>query len=154
MPPAQNFNARADAVAIALRALELDGDPVAGVLGNVVDQRALGAEIHQERVDLAVVVVVGKAGAARRGAHAEHRAGLARNIFEMPFAHAAEQRVLLRDEVNEAAVKDEDVGIAVVVVVVNAGSPAHVLRVGLRDAVGRAHVFEALLCPWLCSRRL
>src|SRR5215469_13586625 len=63
----------------------------------------------------------------------------------MPASHTAKKRVLLRDEVNEAAVKDEDVGMAVVVVVVDAGAPADVLRVGLRDAIGGADVLKALL---------
>ena len=64
-----------------------------------MDQRSLTAEVDDERIDFAVVIVVGEAGAARGGAHAEHGARLARDVFKMPFSHAAEQGVLLRDQV-------------------------------------------------------
>ena len=117
-------------------------------------QRALGAEVHQERVHLAVVVVVGKAGAAGHRALCSDRTGIARNIAETVVAKAPKECVLLRDEVNEAAMEDEDVEQAVIVEVVDAGSPTHVLRVGLRDAVGRADIVEAESCPVFRSRRL
>ena len=119
-----------------------------------MQQRAFRAEIHQERVDLAVVVVVGKAGAARDCARAQHRTGIARDIFETVVAQAAKERVFLRDEVNETAMEDEDVEQAVVVEVVDAGSPADILRVGLRDAVGRADVVEGQLALCSASKRL
>ena len=54
---------------------------------------------------------------------------------------------------NQAAVKDEDVEQAVVVEVVDARAPTDVLRVGLRDAGGRADVIKLSL-PVLCSSRL
>src|ERR1035437_9066788 len=44
---------------------------------------------------------------------------------------------------NKPAVEDENVELSVVVVVVDARAPAHVLRVGLRDAVGGAYVLKA-----------
>ena len=74
-----------------------------------MQQRTFRAEVHDESVDFAVVVIVGKAGAASHRALAEHRAGIARNVFEFPVGEPAKQRVLLRDEMNETAVKDEDV---------------------------------------------
>src|SRR5580704_4153773 len=45
LPSGRHFDARADAVAIALRALELDGDPVPCVFRDVVNECAPGAEI-------------------------------------------------------------------------------------------------------------
>ncbi len=110
---------------------------------DVVHQRTLGAEVHQKRIHLAVVVVVGKARAARHGARTQHRSGVARDIRKFVVAQAAKESVLLRDEMNQSAVKDEDVELAVVVEVVDACSPADVLRVGLRHAVGRADIVEA-----------
>ena len=96
-----------------------------------MQQRPLAAEIDNECIDLAVVAIVGETGSARRGALAHHRTRLARNVGEFPIPQSAKQRVLLRDEVNETAVEDENVEQPVVVEVVNAGAPAHVLRVGL-----------------------
>ena len=96
-------------------------------------------QVHDEGVDFAVVVVVGEAGAARDRLHVEHRAGVARDIGELAVAQAAKQRLLLRDQVNQAAVENQNVEPAVVVEVVNAAAPTGVLRRGLRDsgAAGR-----------------
>src|ERR1035437_7644168 len=44
---------------------------------------------------------------------------------------------------NKPAVEDENVELSVVVEVVDARAPAHVLRVGLRDTVGGAYVLKA-----------
>src|ERR1035437_4711659 len=44
---------------------------------------------------------------------------------------------------NKPAVEDENVELSVVIEVVDARAPAYVLRVGLRDAVGRAYVLKA-----------
>jgi len=63
---------------------------------NVMQQRAARAEIHLESVDFAVVVVVGETGSARSGAHAQNRAGLARDISKLAAAESAEERVFLR----------------------------------------------------------
>src|ERR1035437_5867536 len=108
LAPGENFNARADAVAIALCAFELEVDPVAGIRGNVMQQRSLAAQVHHKHIDLAVVVVVRKAGAARRRALAQHRPGLARNVGKLPVAEPAKKRVLLRNEMNEPSMRDEN----------------------------------------------
>ena len=59
--------------------------PVAGVGGDVVNQLAFRPEVHEKGIDLAVVVVVGEACAARDGASVKHRAGVSRDIGEMPL---------------------------------------------------------------------
>ena len=100
--PPRRPHTRADAVAIAPSSGfpspgpdELDLNPVAGIRGDVVQQRSLGAEIDHEGIDLAVVVVVGKAGAARRGAHVDRRPAFRRHrrisrcpAREKPYAPA------------------------------------------------------------------
>ena len=101
------------------------------------------AEIDEERIDLAIVVVVGKAGAARNGALLSTGPAWRDTSSNLSVAEAAKERVLLRDEMDEAAVEDEDVEEAVVIEVVDAGSPTDVLRIGLRHAVGGADVVEA-----------
>ena len=70
----------------------------------------------------------------------------------MIVAKPAKQCVFLRDEVNQSAVENENVELPVIVEVVDAAFPNYILRVGLRDAVGRAEILEAT-CNWLCSRR-
>jgi hypothetical protein len=96
LPPANHFHARANSVAIALCAHELYSIQWPVPVETLCSSFALGAEIHHVGVDLAVVLVVGKAGAARHGALAQHRAGFARDVLETAVAEPAKQRVLLR----------------------------------------------------------
>ena len=56
-----------------------------------MDQRPARSQVDQERVDLAVVHVVGKACAASHGSLAHHRSGLARHVFKAPAADTAKQ---------------------------------------------------------------
>ena len=84
----------------------------------------------------------------------EHRAGIAGDVGKLAVANAPEEGMFLWDEVNEAAVEDEDVAPAVVVEVVDAGSPADVLRGGLGDARLRGYVVKAVSLPALRRRRL
>ena len=65
-----------------------------------------------------------------------------RDVLEFAAAEALEYGVFLGDEMDEAAVEDEDVEQAVVVEVVDAGAPTDVLGVGLGDAVARAEIFK------------
>src|SRR6185503_12183900 len=95
--------------------------------------------------NLAVVVVVCKAGAARYCAYAQHTAGLLRNVFKLATAKTAEERVLLRNEMNQSAVEDQNVRLTIIVEIVDARSPTNVLSVRLRNAVRSADVFETLL---------
>src|SRR6185503_17374968 len=134
-----------DAVAIAFCSDELDGEPVAGAGCDVVNKLALSAEVYEEGVDLSVVVVVSEARAPSYCPLVDDCACGFRDVSEFAVAEALEQRVLLRDEMNEATVKDKHVEKAVIVEVVDAGSPADVLRVGLRHAVACADVVEGQL---------
>ncbi len=70
----EHFDARANAIAIAFRcpARSLIAIQCPCIRRDIVDQRSLCAQVHEERIDLAVVVVVGKARAARDGALAQH----------------------------------------------------------------------------------
>ena len=112
---------------------------------NVMHQRSSAAQVHHERIHFPVVVVVPKAGPPRRRPLAQHRAGIARHIRELAAPQPAKQRVLLRNQVNQPAVKNQNVREAVVVEVVDARAPAHVLRIGLRDAGLGADIFKAHL---------
>ena len=141
----EEFNFCADAIAIAFCSDELDCKPVARVAGNVVNELGFGAQIDEECVDLAVVVVISEARAASHGSVVDHGAGGFRYVGEAAAAEAFEQCVFLRNEMNEAAVEDEEIEDAVVVEVEETGSPTDVLSVGLRNAVARADIFEAQL---------
>ena len=136
-----HFNVRSNAIAIAFRSLQLDRNPVTFAGRDIVYQRAPRAKIHQERIHLAVIVVVGKAGAARHSLHSAPDP-LARDIREFTLAESLEKRMLLRNQVNQSAVENQNVRLAIIVEVVNAGSPTHVLRVRLRYARLRAHVVK------------
>ena len=65
--------------------------------------------------------------------------------MKLAAAQPAKQRVLLRDQVNQPAVKNKNVELAVVVEVVYARAPTRVLRIRLRDAVGCANVLKTHL---------
>src|SRR6476660_7852160 len=57
-PICDQFYARADSIVIAFGSFECDRQPVIAVLRNVVVRRSLGAQIYDERVHFAVIVVV------------------------------------------------------------------------------------------------
>ena len=97
----QQFQARSNAVAIALLPYQLHSEPVIAVLSDVVQKQCGSSQVHDEGVDLAVIVVVGEAGATRDGFHVEHRTGFAGDIGELAVSETAKQRLLLRDEVNQ-----------------------------------------------------
>ncbi len=86
------------------------------------------AQVDHEKVHLAVVIVVGEARAARHGLHLEERSGRVGNVRKAPASEVAENRMLLRNHVDQAAVRDEDVAQPVVVEVVEASAPTHILR--------------------------
>jgi hypothetical protein len=117
---------------------------VIAVLGHVVQQRCGRAQVYDEGIYLAVIVVVAKASSARNCLHFKHGSGVAGDVGELVISEAAEQRLLLRDEVNQAAVEDQNVEPAVVVEIVDAAAPTHILCRGLRDAGTGANVFEPI----------
>src|ERR1017187_5662925 len=83
------FNLRSDAVPIALVAYQLHRDPVVGRGRGVVEQIGRRAEVNDEGVDLAVVVVVREGCSAGHAFHVEERSGGARDVLEFPIAQAA-----------------------------------------------------------------
>ena len=107
---------------------QANGNPVSRGRRGVVQEIGRGAEIHDDAIDAAVVVVVGERGAASDALLLEERPGGSGDVFEFPAAQAVEDRVFLRDEMDEAAMDDEDVVPAVVIEVVHAGAPTDVLR--------------------------
>ena len=123
-----HLDLRADSVAIALVPDQLHRNPVVRRRRDIVQQKSRAAQVHDEDVDLAVVVVVGEGGAAAHALHVEEWTRRERHVLELPVPHIAEHRVLLRNHVDQPAVHDEDVVAAVVVEIVRSGAPAHVLR--------------------------
>src|SRR5581483_258282 len=118
------LNPGTDAIAIALSPFQLQSNPVMLPLGCVVQERRPRPQVHDESINSSVVVVIGEARAARDGLHIQHGTCTSRNIDELPISHSAKYRVLLRDEVNQPAVENQDVEQTVVVEVVYAACPA------------------------------
>ncbi len=101
--------------------------------GDVVQQRARSAQVHHKGIHAPVGIVVGEARAA---AHALGRQDLpcaGGHILELASAQILENRMLLRDQVNQSAVRDENIAQPAVVEVISARAPACILRSLLRN---------------------
>ena len=92
----QQLQVCTDTVAIAFLPFQFHRQPVIRVLRYVMQQSGGRAQVHDEGIDLAVIVVVGEAGAARDGLDIEYRSGSARYVGELAVSQAAKQRLLLR----------------------------------------------------------
>ena len=66
---------RADAVAVGFVPDQLHRDPVIRAGRSIVQQKGRRAQIHDEDVDLAVVIVIGEGGAAAHALHLEEGSG-------------------------------------------------------------------------------
>src|ERR1700722_2063726 len=64
LAPGEQFQMRADAIAVTLLSCQAHGPPVIFVLGDVVQQSSACAQVDNESIDLSVIVVVGKASAS------------------------------------------------------------------------------------------
>ena len=100
----------------------------------VSQQHSGRAQIHQVRTHLAVAVVVREARAAPHALGREERAGLRRDVLELAGAQVAKHGMLLRDQVDQAAVEHHDVLAPIVVEIERARAPTGILRRKLRDA--------------------
>src|SRR5664279_734459 len=85
------------------------------------------AQVHQEGIDLAVVVVISETCPARYRLHVKHRAGLAGNIDKLAIPQSAKDRMFFRYQVDQTAMEGHDVEDAVIVEVVDPGAPTHIL---------------------------
>src|SRR5450756_1836277 len=61
-PAGDYFDLRADSVPVALLADQMNADPMPGGSRRIAQQDARSAQIHQERIHLAVVVIVREGG--------------------------------------------------------------------------------------------
>ena len=86
MVASYDANAGADRGAIALGADQLDLDPVLLVAAVVAQQRRHIVHVQNERVDVAIVVVVAESGAAAGEAFADARSHRRGHVFELAIA--------------------------------------------------------------------
>src|SRR5437588_9071951 len=70
----------ANSVAVAFSSFQLDREPMTFRGGDVVQQSGGRAKINHEGIHLAVIVVIGEAGAAGNGFRIEHWAGGAGDV--------------------------------------------------------------------------
>ena len=120
-------HARADRRPLAALHPRVDLQPVVAGAAAVAQQVRRAGGVDHEQVDVAVVVEVGPGGAAAHPLRLEEVARLARHVDEDALAVVARQHRVLRVLVVRVAVGDEDVEVAVVVVVEEHGAPAGVL---------------------------
>ena len=122
---------------LLLRSHQLDRQPMiarSGGRGLGVQQDAFAAQHHDEGVHVAVVVVIAKAGAAPDFLELEIVARLRGHIGERRVAVIAEQGIFHGNQPVQAAVHDEQILPPVVVVIVKAVAPCHVLAGNRRHA--------------------
>ena len=145
---------RADAAAVALRPGALDLEPVAGRRGDVHAEIGALVKVGDDEVQVAVAVDVGPGGAATDLADDEGRAGrfperdeLAVHLLEhevvLLVSRKASLVVLVEVKVlPEMPIGDEQIQIAVVVGIEEAGPPRQVFEGGLSGAQGPRHFGE------------
>src|SRR6266849_394106 len=89
-------NARADAVAVALRSYGPDEQPVIGCWAHVAQDSQRPIEFRKYHVDAAIVVQVAKGCAAVHTSPGKRHAGLGSDIRELLIAQIREDNVGLR----------------------------------------------------------
>ncbi len=128
-----DMNLRADAHAVALRAYQLQQDPVVAGIGDVVQEFHFAAQYGDDHVDTTVVVNVPERDTAMGGFDLEIRAARLAGVLELPISKTAEDRVgfpvvahgdEFTDVVENVGAGDEQIFPAVVVEVEDAVAPA------------------------------
>src|ERR1035441_5630497 len=104
------------------------------------------AQVHQESIDLAVVVVIAETCTPSDRLHVKHWAGLAGYIDKLAIPQSAKDRMLFRYQVDQPAMEGQDVEDAVISKIVDSGAPTHVLSSHRRDA-GRSPDIVELHLP-------
>ena len=157
---------RADGVAVRLRAHELQRHPMA--LAGLIEAEEIGrvVQVVDDDVDVAVVVEVGKGGAAAGLRRRHRRAELLGDVGEAPVAEVAiDDFALLVAGFGlelphlgiDVAVDEEQIEPAIAVEIEEADAPAKPARVEA-EAAGERAVFARLPCRYsrtssTCRRR-
>ena len=125
----------------------LDLQPVAAGSAAVPQQVRRARRVDDQQIDVAVVVEVGPRRAAADPLGLEEVAGLARHVLEHALAVVAREHRVFRVLVVRVAVRDEDVGVAVVVEVGEHRSPSGVLAADDGQAGGADPVLVGGAAP-------
>src|SRR5579883_864428 len=137
---------RADRRAVRLRALQQHFQPMAGASQIIAQQRGRLVHVHDQDVEVAVVIEIAESDATARVRLGDARPGLLQQFFELAGAEIAKDhaRRLVRDlgqlvldfRIDHAG-GVEQIGQAVVIQVHNAGAPADEPRLDAQPGAAR-----------------